>query len=65
MKRLISSSKRYILISIKEKHKDLNDTFSGCEFQYECNLFKKVDSFQDLVKEPKHLLHKMEISHEL
>ena len=27
--------------------------------------FKKVDSFQDLVKEPKHLLHKKKISHEM
>ena len=50
MKRLISSSKRYILMSVKEQHKDLNDSFSSCEFQYEGNLVKKVDSFQDLVK---------------
>ena len=48
-------------MSIKEKHEDLIDTCSGCEIQYEGNL---VDSFQDLIKEPKHLLHKMEISHE-
>ena len=33
MKCLISSSKRYILMSIKEQHKDLKDTCSGCEFQ--------------------------------
>ena len=65
MKCLISSSKRYILMSIKEQHKDLNDTFLGCEIQYEGNLVKKVDSFQDIVKEPKHLLHKKEISHEM
>ena len=52
-------------MSIKEKHKDLIDTCSGCEIQYEGNLVKKVDSFQDLNKEPKHLLHKKEISHEM
>ena len=52
-------------MSIKEQHKDLIDTCSGCEIQYECTLVKKVDSFQDLVKEPKHLLHKREISHEM
>ena len=52
-------------MSIKEKHKDLIDTGLGCEIQYEGNLVKKVDSFQDLVKEPKHLLCKMEISHEM
>ena len=45
MKCLISSSKRYIFMSIKEQHKDLIDTFSGCEIQYEGNLVKKVDSF--------------------
>ena len=45
MKRLISSSKRYILMSIKEQHKDLIDTCSCCEIQYEGNLVKKVDSF--------------------
>ena len=52
-------------MSIKEQHKDLKDTFSGCEVRYEGNLVKKVDSFQDLVKEPKHLFHKKEISHEM
>ena len=31
MKRLVSSSRRYILMSIKEQHKDLIDTCSGCE----------------------------------
>ena len=52
-------------MSVKEQHKDLIDTSSGCEIQYEGNLVKKVDSFQDLVKEPKHLLHKKEIAHEM
>jgi len=65
MKHLISSSKRYILMSIKEQHKDLKDTCSGCEIQYEGNLVNKIDSFQDLVKKPKHVLHNKEISHEM
>ena len=65
MKHLIISSKRYILMSIKQKHKDLIDTCLGCGIQYEGNLIKKVDQFQDLVKEPKHLLPKKKISHEM
>ena len=52
-------------MSIKEQHKDLKDTCSGCEFQNEGSLVKKLDSLQDLVKEPKHLLHNKEISHEM
>ena len=65
MKRLISSSKRYIFMLIKEKHKDIIDTCSSFEIQYEGNLVKRVDSFHDLIKEPKHLLHKKKISHEI
>ena len=52
-------------MSIKEKHKDVIDTWSGFEIHYEGYLVKNIDSFQDLVKEPKHLLHKKKISHEM
>ena len=31
MKRLITSSKRYVLMVVKEQHKDQHDAFSGCQ----------------------------------
>lgn len=65
MKRLISSSKRYVLMVVKEQHKDQHDAFSCCESQFKDILVKVVDSFQSLLKEPKHLSPKWEIQHEI
>ena len=52
MKRLIISSKRYVLMVVKEQRKDLHDDFSGCESQFKDSLVKVADSFQSLFKEP-------------
>ena len=65
MKRLISSSKRYVLMVVKEQLKDLHDDFSGCESQFKDILVKVVKSFQSLFKEPKHLPPRREIQHEI
>ena len=45
IKRLISSSKRYVLMVVKEQHKDRQDVSSGCESQFKDRLVKVVDSF--------------------
>jgi len=50
---------------VKEQHKDLKDTCSGCESQFKYSLTKKVENFPILFKEPKHLTHKQGIQHEL
>ena len=46
---------------VKEQHKDQHDAFLGCESQFKDSLVKVVDSFQSLLKDPKHLPPKQEI----
>lgn len=46
MKRLISSSKKYVLMFIKEQPKDKYDAFQGCDYQFKDKLVEIVDSYK-------------------
>jgi hypothetical protein len=65
MKRLINSSKKYILMIVKEQPKDKYDAFQGCDSQFKDKLVEIVDSYKELFKEPKILPPKREIQHEI
>ena len=58
MKRLISSSKKYVLMFVKEQPKDKIDAFKGCDSQLKEKLVKIVDSCKEFFKEPTSLLPK-------
>lgn len=46
MKRLINSSKKYILMIVKEQSKDKYDDFQGCDSQFKDKLVEIVDSYK-------------------
>lgn len=51
MKILINSSKKYVLMFVKEQPKDRYDAFQGCDSQFK--EVKIVYSYKELFKEPK------------
>ena len=53
MKRLINSSKRFVLMVVKARDKDSSDAFSGCDPKLKNGLVEIVNSFDKLFKEPK------------
>lgn len=65
MKRLISSNKRFVIMCVKEQHKNRHDVFSSYESQFKDSLIEEVETFSVLFKETKHLTHKQGIQHEL
>ena len=65
MKRLIISNKRFVIMCVKEQHKNRHDVFSSYESQLKDSLIKEVENFSVLFKETKHLTHKQGMQHEL
>ena len=65
MKRLISSNKRFVIMCVKEQHKNQHDICSSYESQLKDSLIKEVETFPVLFKETKHITHKQGIQHEL
>ena len=53
MKRLINSSKRFVLMVVKARDKDSSDAFKGCDHKLKNGLVEIIDSFDELFKEPK------------
>ena len=48
MKRLINSSKRFVLMVVKEHDKDISYAFRGCDPTLKNGLVEKVNSFDNL-----------------
>ena len=65
MKRLINSSKKYVLVFVKEQPKDKYDAFQGCGSQFKDKLVEIVDSYKELFKESKIPPPKREIQHDI
>lgn len=63
MERLITSSKKYVLLMIKGQPKDFKDVFSSCEIPFKDSLSEIVEYFSSLFEDPKHLPPKRKIQH--
>ena len=50
MKRLINSSKNYVLMFVEEQPKYRHDAFQGCDSQFKVKLVQIVDSYKELFK---------------
>lgn len=53
MKALINSTKRLVLMVVKEYDKDSFDTFKGCDPKLTNGLVEIINSYEELFKEPK------------
>eukprot|EP00253_Pinus_taeda_P030229 PITA_30229 len=65
MKRMINSSKQFLLMVVKEKKPDKTNVFEGCNSKQQTNLEKVVSEYDILFKEPKGLPPKKEILHDI
>jgi len=65
IKRLINSSKKYVLMFVKEQPKDKYDAFQGCDSQFNDKLIEIVYSYKELFKEPKSIPPEIEIQNEI
>ena len=50
MKRLINSSKRFVLMVVKAQDKDSSYAFKGCDLKLKNGLVEIVNSFDELFK---------------
>ena len=55
MKRLINSSKRFVLMVVKAQDKDNSDAFKGYDSKLNNGLVEIVNCSEELFKEPKGL----------
>lgn len=58
MKQLISSNKRFVIMCVKEQHKNRHDVCSSYESHLKDSLIEVVEIFLVLFKETKHITHK-------
>ena len=55
MKRIINSSKQFLLMIVKAKDLDKSDAFQGCNPKQKVDLVKVVSDYDILFQEPKRL----------
>lgn len=65
MKRLVNASKSFFLIVIKPKEKDVSDALASCGSSNKHELFDIISNYDGVFQEPKGLLPKREIEHEI
>ena len=65
MKRLVNSSKGCMLMVVREKEAELADAFHGCDQEHKQELSELISNYDELFQEPKGLLPKREIQHEI
>jgi hypothetical protein len=65
MKRLVNASKNFVLLMIKPKNDVENEAFQGCDAKLKSDLFEVVNQYDEMFKEPKGLLPKRGIQHEI
>ena len=65
MKRLVNSSKNFVLMLLKAKEDETSEAFKGCDPKHKAELVKVVFAYDDLFQEPKGLPPKREIQHEI
>ena len=65
MKRIVNSSKQFLLMIVKAKDIDKSDAFQGYNPKQKVDLVKVVSDYDILFQEPKGLPPKREIEHEI
>jgi hypothetical protein len=65
MKRLVNASKNFVLLMIKPKDDIENEVFQGCDTKLKSDLYKVVNQYDEMFKEPKGLPPKRGIQHEI
>ena len=65
IRRLINSSKIFVLLMVKEKENKKLDYFKGCDPQHKDELVKLITKYSEVFQTPKGLPPKREIAHEI
>lgn len=65
MKRLVNSSKNFVLIPVKPKEDEIAEAFKGCDPKCKIEMIKIISTYDDLYQEPKGFPPKREIQHEI
>ena len=65
MKRLINSSKNFVLVMFKKKNDVENEAFQGCDSRLKYDLVEVVNQYDEMFQEPKEFPPKRGIQHEI
>eukprot|EP00253_Pinus_taeda_P021122 PITA_21122 len=65
MKRIVDSCTQFLLIDVKENKPDKTNVFEGCNYKKQDDLEKVVSEYDILFQEPKGLIPKKEIVHDI
>ena len=65
MKRIVNSSKKFLLMVVKAKDPKKSNAFEGYDFKHKVDLVKVVSEYNVLFQEPKGLPPKREIVHDI
>jgi hypothetical protein len=65
MKKLVNVSKNFVLLMIKPKEDIENEAFKGCDTKLKSDLYKIVNQYDEMFKEPKGLPLKRGVQHEI
>ena len=65
MKRLINSSKNFVLLMVKQKNDVENESFQGCDSRLKSDLVEVVNQYDEMFQEPKGLPPKRGFQHEI
>jgi hypothetical protein len=65
MKKLVNASKNFVLLMIKPKEDIENEAFKGCDTKLKSDLYKIVNQYDEMFKEPKGLPLKRGVQHEI
>ena len=55
MKRLVNSSKNFVILTIKPKNDVENEAFQGCDTKLKYDLVEVVNQYDEMFQEPKGL----------
>jgi hypothetical protein len=65
MKILVNVSKNFVLLMIKPKYNVEKEYFQGCDTKLKSDLYEVVNQYDEMFQEPKGLLTKRGIQHEI
>ena len=65
MKRIVNSSKQFLLMVVKAKDPEKSNAFEGCDSKQKVDLVKVVSKYDVLFQEPKGLPPEREIVHDI
>jgi hypothetical protein len=65
MKRLVSASKYFFLMIVKQKEEDIMNALLGCDPNHKRELVKIISNYNELFQEPIGLPPKREVEHEI